>query len=130
MPGCVPLDLFGDGTVCQAALNYIAPGRTGFTAPVRTRMLSDRALYRMGQDVFSISAQGTLPWGLAAGKIAMAFGFEDRLEQQRNQRDPLELGATGVFESGNFSNMPASTMSRKASSKSTFRSSRTSSSTT
>ena len=30
--GCVPLDLFGDGTVSQAALNYIAPGRTVDTA--------------------------------------------------------------------------------------------------
>jgi len=33
----------------------------------------------------------------------MAIGFEDRLEQQRNQRDPLQLGASGVWESGNFS---------------------------
>ena len=98
----MPLDLFGDGTVSQAALNYIAPGRTGFTSGFNQNV-SDRALYRMDQDVFSISAQGTLPWGLAAGKIAVEFGFEDRLEQQRNQRDPLELGATGVFELGNFS---------------------------
>jgi len=105
MPGCAPLDLFGDGTVSQAALNYIAPGRTGLTNIPGYGNInpSDRALYRMDQDVFSISAQGTLPWGLSAGKIAMAFGFEDRLEQQRNQRDPLEFGATGVFESGNFS---------------------------
>jgi len=96
MAGCVPLNLFGDGTVSQAALNYIAPGRNDPS-------VSDQALYRMGQSVFSVSTQGTLPWGLPAGKVAMAFGFEDRLEQQRNQRDPLELGATGVFESGNFS---------------------------
>ncbi|HEY1859066.1 MAG TPA: TonB-dependent receptor plug domain-containing protein, partial [Gemmataceae bacterium] len=102
MPGCVPLDLFGDGTVSQAALNYIAPGRTGYVAGLGINP-SDRALYRMNQSVFSISTQGTLPWGFDAGKIAVAFGFEDRLEQQRNQRDPLELGATGVFESGNFS---------------------------
>ncbi|HEY2009823.1 MAG TPA: TonB-dependent receptor [Rhizomicrobium sp.] len=95
-PGCVPLDLFGDGTVSQAALNYIAPGRTNDG-------IADQALYRMGQSVFSISTQGVLPWGLPAGKPAVAFGFEDRLEQQRNQRDPLELGASGVFESGNFS---------------------------
>jgi iron complex outermembrane receptor protein len=95
-PGCVPLNLFGDGTVSQAALNYIAPGRLndGF---------ADAALYRIGQSVFSVSTQGVLPWGLAAGKPAVAFGFEDRLEQQRNQRDPLQLGASGVFESGNFS---------------------------
>ena len=95
-PGCVPLDLFGDGTVSQAALNYIAPGRTNDG-------VADQALYRIGQSVFSVSTQGVLPWGLAAGKPAVEFGFEDRLEQQRNQRDPLELGASGVLESGNFS---------------------------
>ena len=95
-PNCVPLDLFGDGTVSQAALNYIAPGRINSA-------VADRALYRIGQAVFSISTEGVLPWGLPAGKPAISFGFEDRLEQQRNQRDPLELGATGVFESGNFS---------------------------
>jgi outer membrane receptor protein involved in Fe transport len=96
MAGCVPLNLFGDGTVSQAALNYIAPGRLN-------PGIADQALYRMNQSVFSVSTQGTLPWGLEAGKIAMAIGFEDRLEQQRNQRDPLQLGASGVFESGNFS---------------------------
>jgi len=32
----------------------------------------------------------------------VAIGFEDRLEQQRVQRDPLQLGATGGWESGNF----------------------------
>jgi len=56
--------------------------------------------------VFSASASGTLPWGLPAGKIAVAFGVEDRLEQQRNQRDPLQLGEAGVFESGIFSEFP------------------------
>ena len=99
-PGCVPLNLFGDGTVSQAALNYVAPGRTNDA-------VADQALYRMNQQVFSVSTSGTLPFGLAAGKPAIAIGFEDRLEQQRNQRDPLQLGASGVFESGNFSQFPA-----------------------
>ena len=60
-PGCVPLDLFGDGTVSQAALNYIAPGRIN-------PAVEDQSLYRIGQSVFSASTQGTLPWGLAAGQ--------------------------------------------------------------
>lgn len=96
MAGCVPLNLFGDGNVSQAALNYIAPGRLD-------KSIMDQGLFLMNQSVFSVSTQGILPWGLAAGKIATAFGFEYRLEQQRNQRDPLQLGASGVFESGNFS---------------------------
>jgi len=99
--GCVPLNPFGDGTVSQAALNYIAPGRIGFG--IGGLAAEDSAFYNISQSVFSVSTQGTLPWGLAAGKPAIAFGFEDRLEQQRNTRDPLELGASGVFESGNFS---------------------------
>lgn len=102
-PGCVPIDLLGDGTVSRAALNYIAPGRQAGSAPLSGDAVADRALYRFDQDVFSLSTSGTLPWGLEAGKVAVALGFEDRLEQQRNQRDPLELGASGVFESGNFS---------------------------
>ena len=88
-PGCVPLNLFGDGTVSQAALNYVAPGR-------QNDGVADQALYRLSQSVFSASASGTLPWGLPASKIAMATGFENRLEQQRSQRDPLQLGASGV----------------------------------
>lgn len=95
-PGCVPLNLFGDGTASQAALNYIAPGRTNLS-------VMDQGLFLMSQSVFSVSTSGTLPWGLPAGKIAVALGFEDRLEQQRNSRDPLQLGASGTWESGNFS---------------------------
>jgi len=98
-PGCVPLNLFGEGVTSQAALNYVAPGRYNDA-------VADQALYRLNQQVFSISASGTLPWGLPAGKIAVAMGVEDRLEQQRNQRDPLQLGASGVWESGNFSQFP------------------------
>jgi iron complex outermembrane receptor protein len=94
--GCVPLNVFGDGNTSQAALNYIAPGRTNDG-------VADQSLYRINQSVFSISTQGTLPWGLEAGNVAVALGFEDRLEQQRNTRDPLQLGASGVWESGNFS---------------------------
>ena len=95
-PGCVPLNLFGDGNTTDAALNWLAPGRYNDS-------VADQALYRMSQSVFSVETSGTLPWGLSAGKVAVALGFEDRLEQQRNQRDPLQLGASGVFESGNFS---------------------------
>jgi outer membrane receptor protein involved in Fe transport len=94
--GCVPLNVFGDGNTTQAALNYIAPGRYDDS-------VADQALYRINQSVFSVSTQGTLPWGLEAGNVAVALGFENRLEQQRNTRDPLQLGASGVFESGNFS---------------------------
>jgi len=96
MAGCEPLNILGVGNASQAALNYIAPGRVN-------RAVMDQALYRMNQTVASATASGTLPWGLPAGKIALATGFEYRHEQQRNRRDPLQLGANGVFQSGNFS---------------------------
>ena len=96
MAGCEPLNILGVGNASQAALNYIAPGRVN-------RNVMDQALYRLNQTVASFSASGVLPFGLPAGNIAMATGFEYRHEQQRNRRDPLQLGATGVFQSGNFS---------------------------
>ena len=37
--------------------------------------VADQALYRMNQSVFSVSTSGTLPWGLPAGKIAVALGL-------------------------------------------------------
>jgi len=96
MAGCEPLNILGVGNASQAALNYVSPGRTN-------RGVMDQVLYRLNQTVASATASGLLPWGLPAGKIAAATGFEYRHEQQRNRRDPLQLGATGVFQSGNFS---------------------------
>jgi len=94
-PGCQPLNLFGTGNVQDAALNYIAPGRIN-------RAQEDRGFWYMGQAVFSVSTSGELPWGLPAGNIAMATGYEHRLEQQTNRRDPLQLGSSGTYPSGNF----------------------------
>ncbi len=95
MAGCEPLNLFGSGNASQAGLNYVAPGRQNLA-------IMDQALYIMNQAVFSASASGELPFGLPAGDIAMAAGFEYRLEQMRVRRDPLQLGASGVYHSGNF----------------------------
>jgi outer membrane receptor protein involved in Fe transport len=94
-PGCQPLNLFGTAPVSEAALNYIAPGRVN---PAYV----DRGFWYMGQSVFSVSASGELPFGLPAGHIAAATGYEHRLEQQTNMRDPLQLGSSGTYPSGNF----------------------------
>jgi len=94
-PGCQPLNLFGTGNIQDAALNYIAPGRTN-------RAYEDRGFWYMGQAVFSVSASGELPWGLPAGHVAAATGYEHRLEQQTNRRDALQLGSSGTYPSGNF----------------------------
>jgi len=94
-PPCVPLNVMGSNVLSQAALNYIAPGITNHG-------IADQATFIMQQSVFSASAQGVLPWGLAAGDIAVAFGGEYRLEQQRNIRDPLQIGTIPGWGGGNF----------------------------
>jgi len=93
--GCVPINIFGTGNVSREAMNYIAPGRV-------SRAREDTGLFLLNQDVASVSAQGLLPFGLPAGKIAMALGAEYRHEQQRQTADPLGLGAVGGFMSGNI----------------------------
>ena len=74
-PLCVPLNVFGTNVASQAAINYVAPGITN-------PGIADQVTFVMQQSVFSASAQGVLPWGLPAGKVAVAFGGEYRLEQQ------------------------------------------------
>jgi iron complex outermembrane recepter protein len=94
-PNCVPLDQFGEGVASQAAINYLAPGRVDPS-------VEDQATYIMQQSVFAVSMQGELPWGLPAGKIAVATGYEYRIEQQTNLMDPLMLGSTSSWESANY----------------------------
>jgi len=95
-PFCAPLNLFGTGGASEAALNYIAPGRID---PAKM----DIGFWYMGQSVMDVSTQGVLPWGLPAGNIAVATGYTYRLEQETQKRDPLQLGSSGVYTSGNFS---------------------------
>jgi iron complex outermembrane receptor protein len=94
--GCQPLDVFGNGNFSDAALNYVAPGRTGNLG------VTDQSHYHLQQEVVSGDMQGTLPWELPAGKVAVAFGAEYRMEQQRNIADPQGLGATAGWGSGNY----------------------------
>lgn len=95
VPTCVPLNVMGTNVMSPAAQNYIAPGITNHG-------IADQATFIMQQSVFSASAQGVLPWGLPAGNIAVALGGEYRLEQQRNIRDPLQIGTIPGWGGGNF----------------------------
>jgi iron complex outermembrane receptor protein len=95
-PTCVPLNVMGTNVMSQAAQNYIAPG-------ILNHGIGDQATFIMQQSVFSGSVQGVLPWGLPAGNVAVAFGAEYRLEQQRNIRDPLQIGTIPGWGGGNFS---------------------------
>ncbi len=91
----MPLDVFGTNVASLAAINYISPGRTD-------PAIEDQLTAVMQQTTMSASGQGVLPWGLPAGKVAVAFGGEYRLEQQRDIRDPLQIASAGGWLGGNF----------------------------
>ena len=87
--GCQPIDLFGVGVASQAAINYVIT-RTDFETIV------------LNEDVAAGSMQGTLPWSLPAGPVAVSFGAEYRKEGGRTTADP---GAVTVsYSLGNFNN--------------------------
>jgi iron complex outermembrane recepter protein len=94
--GCVPLNIFGTGNATEAALQYIQPGRNN-------PGLANDVFYKMYQDVVAGSVQGTLPWELPAGKVAVEFGAEYRHEQQRNQAAFPAIDGPALWSNGNFS---------------------------
>jgi iron complex outermembrane receptor protein len=93
--GCVPLNIFGNGTASDAAILYVNPGRDPSSGILNTELII------LNQDVFSGSMQGTLPWELPAGKVAVAFGGEYRHEQA-NQSQIQAINLTSPYAAGNF----------------------------
>jgi outer membrane receptor protein involved in Fe transport len=61
----------------------------------------------MAQEVAEGQMQGTLPWQLPAGPIALAFGAGYRKESGRNIV-PTNLGAQSAFATANYTNFPSS----------------------
>ncbi|WP_321393913.1 TonB-dependent receptor [Emcibacter sp.] len=77
-PGCVPLNLFGDGAPSQEALDYIhGVGQTD---------------YKITQKVVAATVNGTL-LDLPAGPVGMAFGMEYRDEGS-------DVSSNELFETG------------------------------
>jgi outer membrane receptor protein involved in Fe transport len=69
--GCQPLNIMGEGVASQGAINYISgPAKNGLDAQSMT----------LFENVYSLKAQGTLPFGLPAGAIAAAAGVMYRDE--------------------------------------------------
>lgn len=92
--GCEPLDILGEGVASGPAVAFVNPG------DVPGGRLNQELIV-LNQDVVSGSAQGVLPWGLPAGKIATAFGAEYRIEGGGViSADPG--GATAAWAAGNF----------------------------
>jgi outer membrane receptor protein involved in Fe transport len=73
-PGCIPLNLFGDGAPSQEALDYIH-GTTFYS-------------WEVEQDVFAASMSGEL-LQLPAGPLAVAFGAEYREESADVDSDEI-----------------------------------------
>ena len=83
-PGCVPMDLFGSGSISQAAADYV----TGTTV---TETVYD-------QFDANLNLHGT-PFSTWAGAVSVAVGAEYRSESQRTTVDPV--AATANWESSN-----------------------------
>ena len=92
--GCVPLDVFGNGVASAAAIRYV------------TNRNSDFENMQTNQDEIAGQVQGTLPWELPAGKVAIAFGAGYRKEAGVVTADPV--GTTADWAIGNWVNFPSS----------------------
>jgi outer membrane receptor protein involved in Fe transport len=100
--GCKPLNVFGEGVASQAAIDYV----NGYGSGIGGYAGLDTELIILNEDVASGSAQGTLPWQLPAGPVAVAFGAEYRKEAGVNTADPR--GALTLWTNANFTNFPSS----------------------
>jgi iron complex outermembrane recepter protein len=83
-PGCVPINLFGEGSPSQEALGYVL-GKARYQTKVK-------------QDVASASVRGE-PFGTWAGPVAVGAGVEYRKQQADQESDALSQqfnAATGI----------------------------------
>lgn len=89
--GCLPLNVFGEGVASPETIAWINSYND----------IDDEDI-TLNEDVAAASMQGVLPWGLPAGKVAVAFGAEYRKEGGRTVADPRANAAQ--WASGNFAN--------------------------
>jgi iron complex outermembrane receptor protein len=87
--GCVPLNVIGEGVASKEAIRYVnvKPGQ-------------NYEVITLDQEVAAASATGTLPFGLPAGNISLAFGGELRQEKGAAVTDPG--AAARVYAFANF----------------------------
>ena len=88
--GCVPLNVFGEGVASKEAIRYVnvKPGE-------------NYEIITVDQEVAAASATGSLPFGLPAGNISVAFGGEMRREKGVTVTDPGAAARAYAF--ANFS---------------------------
>jgi outer membrane receptor protein involved in Fe transport len=88
--GCVPLNLFGEGSLGSDAVAYV----TGLNDGLRTRQDLD-----IVQDIFSFDAQYA-PFSTWAGPVSVAAGVEGRKESFTATADALSIAS--AWNVGNF----------------------------
>jgi outer membrane receptor protein involved in Fe transport len=88
--GCVPLNVFGEGSPSPAALDWILGTTVG-----------DQVVK---QDVFNLSVSGQ-PWQLWAGPVSVAFGGGYRRESSNMAVDPIST--TTRHFTGDYKGFPA-----------------------
>lgn len=91
--GCIPLNLFGEGSLGAGAIAYV----TGENEGLRTRQD-----LKIKQDVWSIDAQVS-PFSTWAGAVSIAAGFEYREESFSATADPTSLASqwfVGNYKAG------------------------------
>ena len=104
-PGCVPLDIIGEGVASPAAVRYVTGNIPGNNQQSFENMT-------LTMDVFEASMQGKLPWALPAGDISTAFGFHYRKEAGKNVAPTAPGGGPGIgdkagYAVGNYVNFPS-----------------------
>ncbi|HJR57071.1 MAG TPA: TonB-dependent receptor [Rhizomicrobium sp.] len=98
-PGCVPLNVFGEGVASAAAIRYATGNVPGNNEQSFQNMT-------LNMDVFEASMQGKLPWALPAGDIHVAFGFHYRKEAGKTVASTI--GDRAGYAVGNYTNFPSS----------------------
>jgi iron complex outermembrane receptor protein len=99
--GCVPLDIFGTGVYSANAIRYI----NYFNTATGTYTPQDQEDMQLNQDTAEGSIQGTLPWNVGAGPIAVVAGVGYRKEAGVNFADPR--GVVTGFNTSNFIPFPS-----------------------
>ena len=93
--GCVPLNVFGTGTFTTAALNYLTDNSVDYEDLI------------LNQEMLEGSVQGTLPWDLPAGTVALAAGANWR-QEEAVVRSIFLFGAAGDFSGAGYGPFPRS----------------------
>jgi len=77
--GCAPLNIFGEGNISQAAIDFINVGASNVT--------------KIKQEVVQASVSGATPWSITGGApISAVFGFEHRRDSSSFRPDEFLAG--------------------------------------